>query len=576
MQSVTVARGVNVGKYLPRFTLTNIVLVGTVAIIAYLVLAPIIFLVWSSLRTALPTPADPGHFTLRNYAFVYSSPTTYTLFLNTALFVSVCTSMAVLFAVGFAWLIERTDMPAKGTLFIMILLPSAVPSLLMGISYIILAGPEAGLLNRLTDELFGVKPFNIFSLPAMFILQGLGSVPSSFLIVLAAFRSMDPALEEAAAVSGVSWLTTIRRVTLPMMLPAILSATIYTGMGIAETFELPALIGVPIGFHVLSSQVYLSLRVWGNHTVASAYSVIFLLMLVGLVYFYQRATRHGFRFATISGKGYRPKLLAIGRWRYLAGGLLAVYLFITLVLPFFILVWSSFLPTWQTPSLAMLSHINLDSYREVFGNETFLASVKNTLIIMVITPVLTVILISVASWLIVRSNLSLKWKALLDTLTFWPHAYPGIVLGIALLWFFIIVDFPPVWGTLWPIIFGLTIAYMPFSVRTLNAAFIQVHPELEQAAAVSGANWFITFVRVTLPLVLPAITSVALWIAIHAMRSLTVPMFLTTRDNEVLAMLLWTYWDNDMVEAVSVIGLLYLVVCVVLSLLWRRYGFRNW
>ncbi len=576
MQSVEVVRGVSVGKYLPRFTPTNIVLVGTVVVIAYLVLAPIVFLIWSSLRTALPTPADPGSFTLRNYAFVYSSPTTYSLFLNTMLFVGVSTSMAVLFAVGFAWLIERTDMPAKGTLFIMILLPSAVPSLLMGIAYIILAGPEAGLLNRLTDELFGIKPFNIFSLPAMFVLQGLGSVPSSFLIVLAAFRSMDPALEEASSVSGVGSLTTIRRVTLPMMLPAILSATIYTGMNIAETFELPALIGVPIGFHVLSSQVYLSVRVWGNHTIASAYSVLFLLMLVGLVYLYQKATRHGFRFATISGKGYRPKLISIGRWKYFAGVLLTVYLIVTLILPFLILVWSSFFPTWKTPSLSMLSNINFDNYREVFGNEGFLTSVKNTVLIMVITPILTVGLISVASWLIVRSNLSLKWKAVLDTLTFWPHAYPGIVLGIALLWFFIIVDFPPVWGTLWPIIFGLTVAYMPFSVRTLNSAFIQVHPELEQAASVSGANWFVTFIRVTLPLVLPALTSVALWVAIHAMRSLTVPMFLTTRGNEVLSMLLWTYWDNDMVEAVSVIGLLYLVVCIVLSLLWRRYGFRNW
>jgi iron(III) transport system permease protein len=347
-------------------------------------------------------------------------------------------------------------------------------------------------------------------------------------------------------------------------------------MNIAETFEIPALIGVPIGFHVLSSQVYLSLRVWGNHTVASAYSVIFLVMLIGLVYLYQKATRHGFRYATISGKGYRPKLITIGRWKYLASGMLTIYLVVTLGLPFFILVWSSLFPTWQTPSLEMMSKVNLDSYREVFGNANFLDSVKNTLILMLVTPVITVALISVASWLIVRSNLSLKWKALLDTLTFWPHAYPGIVLGVALLWFFIIVNVPPVWGTLWPIILGLTISYMPFSVRTLNAAFIQVHQELEQAAYVSGASWFTTFTRVTLPLVLPALTSVALWVAIHAMRSLTVPMFLTTKGNEVLAMLLWTYWDNDMVEAVSVIGLLYLVVCVVLSLLWRRYGFRDW
>jgi iron(III) transport system permease protein len=295
MQLVGTASGAYVGRILPRINVTNVVLVGTVAIIAYLVIAPIIFLLWSSFRTALPTPANPGFFTLKNYNFVYTNPATYTLLLNTAIFVSVCTSLALLLAVGFAWLIERTDMPGKNTLFVLILLPSAVPSLLMGISYIILAGPEAGLLNRFSNEVFGIKPFNIFSLPAMFLLQALSSVPSSFLIVLSALRSMDPALEEAASVSGVGWLSTIRRVTLPMMVPAILSAAIYTGMNIAETFEIPALIGVPIGFHVLSSQVYLSLRVWGNHTVASAYSVIFLIMLIALVYLYQKVTRHGFR-----------------------------------------------------------------------------------------------------------------------------------------------------------------------------------------------------------------------------------------------------------------------------------------
>ena len=575
MQPADVAREAFASRLLPRLNLTTVIMVGTVAVITYLVIAPIIFLFWSSLRTALPTPANPGAFTLQNYVFVYSSPTTYSLFLNTAIFVTVCTSIALVLAVAFAWLLERTDMPAKGTLFVLILLPSAVPSLLMGISYIILAGPEAGLLNRLTDQWFGVKPFNVFSVPAMFILQALSSVPSSFLIVLAALRSMDPALEEAASVSGVGWLATIRRVTIPMMLPAILSAGIYTGMNIAETFELPALIGVPIGFHVLSSQVYLSVRVWGNHTVASAYSVIFLILLVGLVYLYQKATRHGFRYATISGKGYRPKLIPIGRWKYPALAFIAFYLIVNVAMPLFIFIWSSILPSWQAPSLGILSEASLESYREVFGNTNFLASVKNTLILMVVTPVVTVALVSVASWLIVRSNLSLKSKAVLDTLTFWPHAYPGIVLGVALLWFFIIVDFPPVWGTLWPIILGLTIAYMPFTVRTLNAAFIQVHQELEQAAYVSGAKWLPTFVHITLPLVLPALASAALWIAIHAMRSLTVPMFLTAQGNEVLAMLLWTYWDNDMVEAVSVIGLLYLVVCIGLSLLWRRIGFKD-
>jgi iron(III) transport system permease protein len=558
-----------------QLNVANLIFAGAVAVIAYLVIGPTMFLLLSSFRSALPTPADPGYFTFQNYVFAYTSPATYHLFLNTALFVATSTSIAVLLAFTFAWLLERTDIPAKGALFILILLPSAVPSMLMAMAYIILAGPEAGLLNVISHKLLGVKPINIFSWPWLFLLQGLNSVPATFLILLAALRNMDPALEEAASISGVGWMGTIRRITFPMMVPAILAASIYTGMNVAESFELPALIGVPIGFHVFSSQVYLSIRVWGNHTLASSYSVIFLVMIVGLVYLYQRATRQMYRYTTISGKGYRPKLIKIGPWKYPALVLIAIVFVMTAGLPFLVFVGLSFFPQWRTLGLEALLQPSLDSFREAFGSEAIVESLKNTAIITLVTPIVTVTLISAVSWLIVRSNLSLKSKTVLDALTFWPHAYPGIVLGVALLWFFIMVDFPPVWGTLWPIILGLMISYMPFTVRTLNAAFIQIHKELEEAAYVSGASWLSTFRKVMLPLVLPALASSALWVAIHAMRSVTVPMFLSTHGNEVLSVLVWSYWEADMVEAVSVIGLFYLLVCVVLSLLWRHISFKG-
>ena len=558
-----------------QINIANLIFAGTVGTIVYLVLGPMIFLLWSSFRSALPTPADPGTYTFDNYVFAYTSPMTYHLFLNTIVFVAVSTSISVVVAFAFAWFIERTDIPAKKTLFMLILLPAAVPSMLMAMAYIILAGPEAGIINVIFHQLFGFKPINIFSRFWLFALNGLHGVPATFLILLGALRSMDPALEEAASVSGASRMATVRRVTLPMMLPAILAASIYTGMSAAETFELPTLIGVPIGFHVFSSQVYLSIRVWGNHTLASAYSVIFLGILVALIFFYQRATRQMYRYTTISGKGYRPKLMAIGRWKFPALAMVASFYLVTGGLPLLVFIASSFFPDWRAQGLTALAQPSLDSFRSAFGNAVFLDSLKNTAFITLVTPILTVSLISVISWLIVRSNLGPRAKTALDAVTFWPHAYPGIVLGVGLLWFFIMVDFPPVWGTLWPVIFGLTISYMPFTVRTLNAAFIQVHKELEEAAYVSGASWLATFRKILLPLVAPAMASAALWIAIHAMRSLTVPMFLSTHGNDVLAVLVWTYWESNMVESVSVIGLFYLVTCAALSLLWRHLSLRE-
>jgi iron(III) transport system permease protein len=563
-------------RRISHFNIANLIFAGTIGIITYLVLGPLVFLLWSSFRSALPTPADPGYFTVENYLFAYTNPTTYYLFLNTAVFVLISTAISVFVAFTLAWLIERTNIPAKKTLFVLILLPAAVPSMLMAMAYIILAGPEAGILNIIFDQLLGFKPINIYSRFWLFLLNGLHGVPATFLILIGALRSMDPSLEDAASVSGVSRIATVRRVTLPMMLPAILAAAIYTGMSAAETFELPTLIGVPIGFHVFSSQVYLSVRVWGNHTLASAYSVIFLGMLVALIYFYQRATRQMYRYTTISGKGYRPRLIPIGRWRWLAVAFVGSFYLVTGGLPLLVFLGSSFFPDWRTLGLGALRQPTLDSFRSALGNTVVLDSLKHTAFITLATPIMTVGLISVISWLIVRSNLSLRAKTALDALTFWPHAYPGIVLGVALLWFFIMVDFPPVWGTLWPVIFGLTISYMPFTVRTLNAAFIQVHKELEEAAYASGASWFATFRKILLPLVIPAMASAALWIAIHAMRSLTVPMFLTTHGNDVLAVLVWTYWESNMVESVAVIGLLYLVICAILSLVWRRLSFKDY
>jgi len=559
----------------PKITVANVIFVGTVATIVYLVLGPMLFLLWSSFRSALPSPADPGHFTVDNYVFAYTSPATLWLFLNTAIFVAVSTAIAVLVAFSFAWLIERTDIPGKKTLFMLILLPAAVPSMLMAMAYIILAGPEAGIINVIFNQWFGVKPINIFSRSWLFILNGLHGVPATFLILLGALRSMDPSLEEASSACGASRLDTVRRITMPMMLPAILAASIYTGMSAAETFELPTLIGVPIGFHVFSSQVYLSIRVWGNHTLASAYSMIFLLILVGLIYFYQRATRQMYRYTTISGKGYRPKLMAIGRWRLPALSGIGCFFAITAGLPMMVFVVSSFFPEWHALGIRALTHPTLESFRGAFANVVFLESLKNTAMITLLTPIITVCLISVVSWLIVRSNLSAKSKTTLDAITFWPHAYPGIVLGVGLLWFFIMVDFPPVWGTLWSVILGLTISYMPFTVRTLNAAFIQVHRELEEAAYVSGASWFSAFHKILLPMVTPALASAALWIAIHAMRSLTVPMFLSTHGNDVLAVLVWSYWESNMVESVAVIGLFFMVTCAGLSLIWRHLSFKD-
>jgi len=523
-----------------------------VVVLLWLILIPLGQMIVSSFRTG--HPVAPGPFTLKNYLVAYFNPLTYRMIFNTVLFAGAGTAITVSIAVLFAWLIERTDMPLRNLCWSLLLIPMAMPGLLFSIAYVFLLSPRSGIVNVFLRALFGEigievseGPINIYSLGGMIFLDGIRGVTTVFLLVVGAFRMMDPALEEASWAAGARNWTTLRRVTLPVLWPALLAAIIYEFSSSMESFEAPLVVGLPGGVYVYSTMIYISTREpLPNYGLGATFAVSYILMAVGFAYFYQRAIlRQSERFTTVTGKGYRPRIMALGRWRYLALGLFFGYFFIAVALPLGVLIWTSLLPAYQPPSMEALAQVSWQNYRLVFNEPQVLRTAWNTVIITVVTATATVALAFSVSWLVVRTKV--RGRFALDGLTFASHAIPGVVVALS---FILLYLRPPfrhlgLYGTVWIISLALITQYVAFASRSTNAAITQIHRELEEAGEVSGAGRLRIIWQITYPLIRPAFIAAWIWVAAHAVRAFSIPLLLASRENRTLAVMLWHYWDEE-------------------------------
>jgi iron(III) transport system permease protein len=364
---------------------------------------------------------------------------------------------------------------------------------------------------------------------------------------------MDPSLEEAARVSKAGTVATFFQVTLPAMLPAVLAAGMYSFISSMESFEAPLAVGLPGNIFVLSTLIYFTTRIQApmDYGLAAVFGVSYMVLMLALLVVYRRAMRHSDRFSTITGKGFRPRVTSIGKWRYPALAMFVLYFLLAVVAPFAILLWASVLPSYRVPSWEALSLFTWANYEEIFDADRVVNVVWNTGI--------------------VRSQV--KGAGLLDGLVFMPHAIPGIVIALALIMAYLSppLKYLGIYGSLWIMVIGLVVAYVAFGTRLMNSAIMQVHKELEQAAYVCGAGTMRTLFAITLPLLFPAFAAGWVWVAVHALRSFSIPLMLASRENEVFAVLLWEYWEEGTASLSSALGVLMILVLIPLTLLMRRF-----
>jgi iron(III) transport system permease protein len=557
-----------------------------VAVLLWLILIPLGQMIVSSFRTG--HPVAPGPFTLKNYLAAYLNPLTYRMIFNTFLFAGTGTAITVSIAVLFAWLIERTDMPLRDLCWTLLLVPMAMPGLLFSIAYVFLLSPKSGVVNivlRALASALGIElsegPINIYSLGGMIFLDGIRGVTTVFLLIAGAFRMMDPSLEEASWASGAKNWATVRRITLPVLLPALLAAVIYEFSSSMESFEAPLVVGLPGGVYVYSTMIYISTREpLPNYGLGATFAVSYVVMAVGLAYLYQRAILlQTERFATVTGKGFRPRIMSLGRWRYPALALFFGYFFLSVVLPLAVLIWTSLLPIYQPPSMEALAQVNWNNYRLVIAEPNVLRTAWNTVIITVLTATATVALAFSVSWLVVRTKL--RGRFALDGLTFASHAVPGVVVALS---FILLYLQPPfrylgLYGTLSIVSLALITQYVAFASRTTNVAITQIHRELEEAGEVSGAGHLRIVWQITCPLIWPAFVAAWIWVAAHAVRAFSIPLFLASRENRTLAVMLWHFWDEEGNQpAAAALGVLFILVLTLITFAARvtiTRGFRQ-
>ncbi|HWO42501.1 MAG TPA: iron ABC transporter permease [Candidatus Eisenbacteria bacterium] len=545
-----------------------VVLALTSAVVLYLVLVPLVVALVATFREHGYLPFEPGPLTFRNYAYVFLDATTWTLMVNTGLFAAGSLVLGMAFAILFGWLVERSDMPLRNLTFALVIAPMIIPGMMVAIAWIFLLDPRIGLINLMLRWIPGWEtdrgPLDIYTLGGMIFVEGFRMVPTMFLMISAAFRNMDPSLEEASRVAGKSGLATVSRITLPLMRPAMLAALLYFFIRAIEVFEVPGVLGLNAGIHVFSTRIYWSVHPAAgglpDYGLASTFSLILVAVSAFSVWLYYRLTRK--TYVTVTGKGFRPQRVRLGRMKYLAGLLFLAYFAVTLVLPFFVLLWTSLHKFYLPPSWEGLRSMTLASYGELLKDPGVILAAFNTILLALLTGTMTMLIALFVGWFVVRSRYRLTRA--LDLFAFLPHALPTVVIALAVMLLYL--SFPnPIYGTIVAISIALTTSYIAYGSRVMIAGFHQIHPELEEASRVSGANFFRTFWRVLLPLSAPAFINGWIWVAVHAGRELTAALMLFSPSSVVVSTKVWALWEQGRVSVASALGVVLMMMLILIS-----------
>jgi iron(III) transport system permease protein len=554
-----------------RFNSQTLILIGATLFVLYLAGVPLVMLLYGSIRSA-PIGEPGAAYTLDNYVKAYFDKEFYLLLLNSIYYgLGTC---ALTFVIGtyLAWVSERTNTPLKKIFVVMSLIPFIIPGILSTISWILLLSPKIGLINLMVKDVLGLEstPFNIYSMWGMIWAEAIHLYPLVFLLMSAAFRNMDTSLEEAALTAGSSTFTTLRRVTLPLMRPAMFSVLLINFVRGIEAFEVPALIGVPAKISVFTTKIFLAIHQFpSDFGLAGAYAVTLLAISTTGVLIYGRITRREERYATVTGKGYRPRVIDLGPWKYFTLGISFVIFLLAVILPVFVLLWSSFIPYYGVPSRELMAKMTWANYYYILNYPLALTAFKNSFYLSVGSATLVMLLTSIIAWITVKTRL--PGRGLLDNMTFIPIAMPGIVLGVSLIWVYLTLPIP-IYGTIWVLLLAYITKFMPYGIRAASASMIQINKELEEASLAAGGTWFQTFRKVILPLLMPGFTAGWIYISIIALRELSTSILLYSYNSTVLSIMAFDLWEGGQYTYVCALGVLMVLLLITMAFVARKLG----
>jgi len=549
-----------------RSTLTYLL----IAIVGALTVCPVLMLALGSFSEGLTAFGD---FTVDKYVEAYSDPAFLEVMVNTTLFVLGSSTLSTTLAIFLAYLNTRTDIPFKFLFGILSIIPMMIPHLLFSVSWALLLNPSNGLLNLGLMQAFSLEsvPFNIYSLGGMILVEGLLDLPIAYLIIAPAMGAFDVTLEESSRVAGASAWRTLFRVTLPVLRPAILAAFILGVVRSLASFAVPQVIGMPGRVHVLATHLYemIATGFATDYGKAAAVGMSVLAASVTLIVVYRALTAESEKFVTVSSRGFRPTVIELGKARTPLFGAVALLSFMLIVLPVAVLLYTSLVPYSMVPSARAFSMMDLRHWASVLGDPISLLALKNSLFLAVAGATLGVVLSVFVAYVIVK--VKSRASGLLESLSYLSFSFPGIVIGVGFMWFFVQT---PLYATIWALLLGYIATYLPYGIRPMSSAFIQIHSHLEESSLVCGASPMTTMRRIIVPLLVPGIVSGWILMASMFVRELTLSVVLSRPGTEVLAVQILRFAEDGLWGRLSALGIVMIFISTTLVVAATLVGAR--
>ena len=538
----------------------------------------VIVFVWVSFQTGT-LGTDEAEFSTENYLALFGDEFVLEVLENTFVFAVATTAVALAVGLPIAWITERTTIRPKALIYAMMTTGLLVPPIFIGMGWTFIAHERIGVFNKALMAIFGLDkgPINIETPVGMGLIEGLTLAPLAFVLSVQVFRTMNPALEEAALTSGLGFRRTLRKITLPLARPAILAALIYIFVIGLATFDIPAVIGLSSNIYVFSTYVFTEafppdgLPEYG---IPAALGTAMIVVAALLTLWYVQMLRESQRYQVITGKGYRATEIPIGKWAITCWTFISTYFCIGLMLPVLIVAFMAFQPYITPPTIEALQNATLLNFQEM-NWEYVWRGVKNTLILMVVTPPLILVFAFCVSWIVVRSRSQSRY--VLEFGSFLPHTIPRVVISIGalMLSLYVVQNYIPLYGTVWILVIVYLIVWLPFGTRSLNSAMIQIHKELEEAAYTSGLTRTRTVGKVMVPLLRPTMLTVCIWTGLLIYREMTVAVFPVSQDNVTLPAIVWGRWTQGAPTSAAAITVLMMVALFPLMVVFWRFARRS-
>lgn len=558
----------------------EIVLVILVLGLFWQVVVPFTMVIWASFKTV--EPGDPEFlsltFTLANYLRAFASEDFWTATVNTLYFAGASTIFAFFGGIFLAWVVTRTNTPGAGFVAMVTLARIIIPGILITVSWVLVASPRIGIFNKMLFDLTGIQAiFDVYTFWGMVWVNGLEQIPLAYLLIMSAFQSMDPRLEEASTMTGAGTFRTTMNITIPLALPAILAACMLLFIHSVETFEVPLLLGGRAGVAVYTTEVFFNTartpKDWG---LASTYSIALVFIAVALLLLYFYLTRAGEKYQTITGKDFRPNKIDLGGWKWLMCGISMTLIFLITGVPFITMFYSSFLEYLEPPSMEAFRSMEMINYRMLLEDYSEAEPMINSTLLGLGSATVTMLVACAISYFVHKTKV--RGRQALDFLGFAAIALPSVVIGTAFLWIYLIVPLP-VQGTLTLIGLAYLTKYLPYALRFVSSSMVQIHVELEEAAVIAGVPWWRNFIFVYLPLLRPGLMAGWFWVMVHAYRELTVALLLARSENRTAAVIIYDLWNAGSFMELSAFGVIMFIVLMALvsvsHVLSKKFGVKD-